>query len=101
MRFYLYGFKEKFGVDTLDEAAEISHKMSVESKLHKINFPVLVQHSEEDAVIGTEGAHYIYDHVSSTDKEYYEIPGNVHCGNNEALKTMTYGVDWIIDKLKR
>lgn len=98
--FYLYGFKEKFGIETLAEAAAISHKMNIEAEVHKIDFPVLVQHTEEDPVIGTEGARYIYNNVSTTDKEYYEIAGNVHCGNNEALKTMTYGVDWIIKKLK-
>jgi esterase/lipase len=100
-RFYLYGFMEKFNVKTLDEAAEISHLMNVEPNLHKITCPVLVQHTEEDPVIGIEGPHYIYDHVSSTDKEYYEIPGNVHCGNNEAQKTCDYGVDWIVDKLTK
>lgn len=100
-RFYLYGFMEKFNVKTLDEAAEISHQMNVEPHLHKIDFPVLVQHSAEDPVAGIEGPHYIYDHISSTDKEYYEVPGNVHCCNNEAQKTGDYGADWIIDRLTK
>lgn len=99
-RFYLHGFMSKFNASSLEEAAQISHKMNVEPHLHKITFPVLIQHTEEDPVIGTDGPRAIFDGVSSTDKEYYEIPGNVHCGNNEAQKTCDYGVDWMIGKLK-
>ena len=98
-RFYLYNFLNKFNVETLDEAAEISHRMNFEADLKNITCPVLVEHTEEDPVIGIEGAKTIYEKVSSTDKEYYEIEGNVHCGNNEAQKTCTYGVDWLLDRL--
>ena len=100
-RFYMYNFMPKFNVDTLDKASQISHIMNVEPRLHQITCPVLVIHSEEDAVAGTEGAHTIFEQVSSIDKEYYEVPGNVHCGNNEALKTNSYAADWIVDRLTK
>lgn len=98
-RFYLHGFMQKYNTDDLEKAAEISHAMNIEPELSKISCPVLVIHSEMDAVIGTEGARTIFNNVSSIDKEYYEVPGNVHCGNNEALKTNSYGADWMVDKL--
>ena len=100
-RFYMYNFLAKFNVDDLEEASEISHQMNVEPRLSQITCPVLVIHSEEDAVAGTEGAHTIYEKVSAEDKEYYEVPGNVHCGNNEALKTGSYAADWIVDRLTK
>lgn len=100
-RFYLHGFLQKYHTQDLEEAARISHDMNVEPHLPRIKCPVLVIHSEEDAVIGTEGARTIFERVSSTDKEYYEVPGNVHCGNNEALKTNSYAADWIVDKLAK
>lgn len=98
-RFYMYNFLPKFNLEDLDKASEISHMMNVEPHLAQITCPVLVVHSAEDAVAGTEGAHTIYNKVSSSDKEYYEVPGNVHCGNNEALKTNSYCADWIVDRL--
>lgn len=100
-RFYLYNFLNKFNVETLDEAAEISHRMNLDDVLKNIICPVLVEHTEEDPVIGVEGAKTIYRNASSTDKEYYEIKGNVHCGNNEAQKTCTYGVDWLLDRMMK
>lgn len=99
-KFYMYNFLNKFNVESLDEAEEISHKMNLDDVLKNITCPVLVQHTTEDPVIGTVGAKTIYQNCSSKDKEYYEIPGNVHCGNNEAQKTCTYGIDWLLDRLK-
>nr|WP_278253112.1 hypothetical protein [Enterococcus sp. 665A] len=36
---------------------------------------------------------------------YYHIENmgdiNVHCGNNEAQKTCTYGVDWLLDRMMK
>ena len=99
-KFYLYNFLNKFNVETLEEAEVISHKMKLDDVLSNIICPVLVQHTAEDPVIGTVGAKTIYQNCSSKDKEYYEIPGAVHCGNNEAQKTCTYGIDWLLDRLK-
>lgn len=98
-RFYLQGFMPKFNTTDSEVAAQMSHAMNVEPNLNKIKCPVLIIHSEVDEIIGTEGPHTIYDMVSSMDKEYYEVPGNVHCGNNEAQKTNDYGADWIVDRL--
>ncbi|MFC9424305.1 hypothetical protein [Streptomyces sp. NPDC056987] len=50
-------------------------------------------------ILGTEGAQTIYGKVSSTDKEYHQIPGNVHCGTNENEKVSSHGADWVVDRL--
>lgn len=99
--FYLRHFMPKFGTENIEEAIEKSHEMNVEPRLHKITCPVLVVHSEEDPVLGIEGAKTIYKKVASSDKEYYEVPGNVHCGQNEEQKTRSYAADWIVSKLNQ
>ena len=76
--FYLRHFMPKFNTDDLDKAIEISRAMNVEPRLSQIDCSVLVVHSEEDLVLGVEGAKTIYEKVASADKEYYEVPGNVH-----------------------
>lgn len=97
--FYLRHFMPKFNTDDLETAIKISHQMNVEPRLKQITCPVLVVHSEEDIILGVEGAKTIYREAASKDKEYYEVPGNVHCGNNEDQKVRAYTADWIISKL--
>ncbi len=98
-RFYLQKFKPKFNVYDEEEALKISHQMNIEPHLKNITCSMLVQHTVEDPILGTEGARKIYEMVSSTDKEFYSIPGNVHCGCNENENVGAYGADWIADRL--
>jgi dienelactone hydrolase len=70
---YLRNFKVKFNEPDEDKAVAISHQMTIEPYVKNITCPLLVQHTEQDFVVGTEGAHYIYEHASSKDKELYRI----------------------------
>ena len=81
-------------------AAAISHQMDIEDKLYKIKCPLLVQHTEKDPIIGTEGAKALYHKSSSEVKEYWEHEGSMHCANDIELKACAYAVDWILDQLK-
>lgn len=98
--FYLNGFLPKFHVTDPEEAAAISHQMDIEDKLYKIKCPLLVQHTEKDPIIGTEGAKALYHKSSSEVKEYWEHEGSMHCANDIELKACAYAVDWILDHLK-
>ncbi|MGM0123335.1 hypothetical protein IGI37_000701 [Enterococcus sp. AZ194] len=97
--FYLRHFMPKFNTTDLEEAKKISRELNVEPRLNQVTCSVLVVHSEEDLVLGVEGAKTIYQKCASADKEYYEVPGNVHCGNNEDQKTRAYAADWIVSRL--
>ncbi|MFV0643718.1 MAG: alpha/beta hydrolase [Sphingomonadaceae bacterium] len=97
--YYLHKFMHKFNVYDEGEAAEISHQMNIEAYLKNITCPMLVQHTEEDPILGVDGAQKIYAMISSKDKEYHQIPGNVHCGCNENEKVGCYGADWMVDRL--
>lgn len=99
-RFYLQGFKLKFNEFDEEKAAEISHQMTCEAFLPNITVPTLIIHSEEDPITGVEGAHIIYENISSADKEYKEYPGNVHCVDDQHEKVSTYAADWMLKRLK-
>lgn len=99
-RFYLKGFKMKFNEFDDEKAAEISHQMNIEEYLKNITVPTLVIHTKEDVIVGTEGAHNIYNMISSTDKEYKEYPGNVHCADDQHEKVSSYAADWMMKRLK-
>ncbi|WP_339310903.1 alpha/beta fold hydrolase [Paenibacillus sp. FSL M7-0896] len=97
--FYLKNFTFKFNEYDNEIAKKISSEMNIGPFLKNITCPVLVQHTEEDPILGVEGAKNIYEMVSSENKEYYKIPGNVHCGCNENEKVGNHGADWIVDIL--
>lgn len=99
-RFYLQSFKMKFNEYDEEKAAEISHQMTCEGMLSNITVPTLIIHSEKDVIIGTEGAHTIYDEISSTDKEYAEYPGDVHCVDDQHERVSCYAADWMLKRLK-
>ncbi len=98
--FYLEGFKMKFNEYDDEKALAISHKMNIEPYLSNITAPTLIIHSSIDHIVGTEGAHTIYDMISSTDKEYKEYESSVHCADDQDLKVSCYAADWMIKKLK-
>jgi alpha-beta hydrolase superfamily lysophospholipase len=97
--YYLQKFKPKFGVTDDETAAAISTQMNIEPYLHQLTCSLLVQHTEQDPVVGTDGAHKIYELSSSADKEYFEIPGFYHCGVNEDKRVGSYAADWLADRL--
>lgn len=96
---YLRNFKVKFNEYDENKALAISSQMNIEPYLHQVTCPVLVQHTQEDNVLGTQGAKTIYQAVSSTDKEYYEIPGFVHCGDDYDDSASCYAADWLADRM--
>lgn len=98
-RFYLEGFKLKFNEFDDEKAAEISHQMTCVPYLSNITVPTLIIHSEVDEIVGTEGAHQIYDMISSKDKEYAEYPGDVHCVDDQHEKVSSYAADWMMKRL--
>lgn len=100
-RYYLRKFMHKFNVNDESKAAAINHQMNIEPYLKNITCPILVQHTYEDPILGIDDAQKIYDLVSSKEKEYYRIPGNVHCECNENEKVGGYGADWVMGKLFR
>lgn len=97
--FYLGGFQLKFN-QPLDVCAEMSTRMDCTDGLHRITCPVLIIHSHEDPIIGTEGAHRIYDMVSSEVKEYADYPGNAHCVNDQMDSAGCYGADWMVPRMR-
>ncbi len=99
-RFYLKGFKLKFNEYDDEKAAVISFQMNVEKDLKNITVPTLIIHSEEDPIIGTEGAKTIYSNISSLDKEYAEYPGNTHCCDDQHEKVSCYAADWMVRRIK-
>lgn len=98
---YLRNFKVKFNEYDEEKAAEISRQMNIEPYLHQIKVPLLVQHTEQDMVCGIEGAKAIYSMASSKDKEYYEIPGAMHCGDDYDDTVASYAADWLADRMMR
>lgn len=96
---YLRNFKVKFGEYDDEKAKAISSQMNIEPYLGQITVPLLVQHTEEDGILGTEGAKNIYNMSSSQDKEYYTIPGNIHCGDDYDDSVASYAADWLADRL--
>lgn len=96
---YLRNFKVKFNEYDDEKALAISRQMDIEPYLHQITCPMLVQHTQSDNVLGTEGAHALHDMVSSKDKEYYEIPGGIHCGDDYDDSVAAYAADWLADRL--
>lgn len=96
--FYLGGFQLKFN-QPLDVCAEMSSRMECTDKLHLITCPLLIIHSHEDPIIGTEGAHRIYDMVSSEVKYYADYPGNAHCVNDQMDSAGCFGADWMVPRM--
>ncbi len=94
-------FKVKFNEYDEEKAAEISRQMNIEPYLHQITVPLLVQHTEQDMVCGIAGAKAIYSMASSKDKEYYEIPGVMHCGDDYDDTVASYAADWLADRMMR
>ena len=97
--YYLKGFKIKFNEYDDGKAMEMSHAMNIEPYLTNITVPTLIQHTKEDFILGTEGAHTIYDSISSIDKEYAEYPGFIHCADDQHEKVSSYAADWLAKKL--
>lgn len=96
---YLRNFKVKFGEYNDEKAKKISSQMTIEPYLNQITVPLLVQHTEDDGILGTEGAHNIYNMASSQDKEYYTIPGSIHCGDDYDDSVASYAADWLADRM--
>ncbi|MEI5993191.1 alpha/beta hydrolase family protein [Candidatus Enterococcus mansonii] len=98
---YLRNFKVKFNESDDEKAKAISSQMNIEPYLHQITVPLLVQHTEQDLVCGVKGAKTIFEKASSVDKEYYEIPGSLHCGDDYDDTVASYAADWVTDRLMK
>ena len=96
--FYLGGFKLKFN-QPIDVCDQMSTRMECTDKLHQITCPLLIIHSHEDPIIGVEGAHRIYDMVSSAEKHYADYPGNAHCVNDQMDSAGCFGADWMVPRM--
>lgn len=97
--FYLNGFAVKFGTEDMEECSRISSAQDCTQDLHKITVPLIVVHSQEDPILGVEGAHRIYDMVSSTDKYYAEYPGNTHCVEDKRDTCSCELADWMCERM--
>lgn len=93
--FYLGGFKLKFNQEDLEICSRMSTEMCVTDKLANITVPTLIIHTEQDPIIGVEGARRIYRMVSSADKYYAEFPGNAHCVNDQMNTANCFAADWM------
>lgn len=98
--FYLGGFLVKFGTEDAGLAGRLSTEMDCTADLHKITAPLLIIHSEEDPIQGTEGAQRIYNMVSSEDKLYSEWPGNTHCVDDQHDTVSSVAADWMAERLR-
>lgn len=96
--FYLGGFQLKFN-QPLDVCSQMSTRMECTDELHNITCPLLIIHSHEDPIIGVEGAHRIYDLVSSNVKHYADYPGNAHCVNDQMDSAGCFGADWMVPRM--
>lgn len=97
---YRPNFMLKCNITDADEMRELSHKMNIEGLCEQITCPLLIAHTEEDYSAGTRGAKYVWEHASSTDKEFFTIPGDLHCGDNEDTRVASHIADWFVDHLK-
>lgn len=98
--FYLNGFKLKFNEYDDEKASEISTQMSCEPYLKNITVPTLIIHSHEDPILGIEGAHTIYNNISSTDKYYAEFPGASHCCMDQHATVSSLAADWMGKRMR-
>lgn len=93
--FYLDGFLRKFNVTDLEICSQMSSAQDCTADLHKITVPVLVVHSQEDPILGVDGAKRIYELSSSADKQYAEFPGDTHCVNDQNDTASALAADWM------
>jgi dienelactone hydrolase len=96
---YMPNFMNKCNVGDQKSMIGLSHQMDIEDYVDAIKCPLLVVHTQKDYSVGVEGARYIYEHVSSSDKEYVEMPGDLHCADNEDMRVGSYIADWFSSRL--
>ncbi len=96
-------FMDKFMVKIkerdMDKARAICDQMDITDHLPKLKCPYLVANSEEDFVVGTNGAHDLYNLAGAKDKEIYLAPSREHCADDLDPLISCYVADWLVDRL--
>lgn len=97
---WLDKFARLYLADDLERVrTQLLPSMTLEGLASQIDCSLLIVHGDPDRVFSLQGVQRLYDEAPSKDKTIKTWKDAKHCADDENTECVTYGADWLADRL--